>query len=138
MALEVEGKFIKALEPVSGEKNGKKWSKQFFVIEQFGQYPTPAQFQVWNGRVNLSQFKEGDNVKVLFDINSREWQEKVYTDLTAYRIDRIDATQPQPQTSGTQPAAQTATAQTQPVQPPTAPETQPAQQKAEGEDDLPF
>ncbi len=132
MALEVEGKFIKALDPISGEKNGKKWSKQFFVIEQFGQYPTPAQFQVWNDRINLSQFNEGDSVKVTFDINSREWQDRVYTDLTAFRVDKTngDVSNNNTQTNGTQPQSQTAT-----VQPPTAPVEQP---KAEGADDLPF
>ena len=129
MALEVEGKFIKALDPVSGEKNGKKWSKQFFVIEQFGQYPTMAQFQVWNDRINLSQFKEGDSVKVMFDINSREWQERVYTDLTAFRVDRLDA-----QGGAQQPQAQAQTSTPTPP-PPSVPEEQP---KAEGGDDLPF
>ncbi len=131
MALEVEGKFIKALDPVSGEKNGKKWSKQFFVIEQFGQYPTMAQFQVWNERINLSQFKEGDSVKVMFDINSREWQERVYTDLTAFRVDKLDA---QGGTQQTQTQTQTQTSTPTPP-PPTVPEEQP---KAEGGDDLPF
>ncbi|MBQ3655895.1 MAG: DUF3127 domain-containing protein [Bacteroidales bacterium] len=129
MALEVEGKFLKTLEPVSGEKNGKKWSKQYFVIEQLGQFVSYAQFQVWNDRINLSQFKEGDMVKVMFDINSREWQERVYTDLTAFRVDKIDGSQP-PQ-GGTQSTQQNST----PTPPPTVPEEQP---KAEGGDDLPF
>lgn len=134
MALEVEGKYLKTLEPVSGEKNGKKWSKQFFVIEQFGQFPTPAQFQVWNERINLSQFKEGDMVKVMFDINSREWQERVYTDLTAFRVDRIDGSQQGGgQTAAPQTAATAAPQSTTP--PPTVPEEQP---KADGADDLPF
>ena len=137
MALEVEGKFIKALPAVSGEKNGKKWSKQFFVIEQFGQYPALAQFQVWNDRINLSQFQEGDNVKVMFDINSREWQERVYTDLTAYRVDKLDAAAQQAAANNTQSAQQTSQQQTSTPTPPppTVPEEQP---KADGGDDLPF
>jgi len=133
MALDVEGKFFKTLEPVSGEKNGKKWSKQFFVIELPGQYTSYGQFTIWNDRVNLSNFKEGDNVKVFFDINSREFNGRVYTDLVAYRVDKVDANG-NATTSNNTNTTQQQTNTTPP--PPTNPQVE--EPKAEGADDLPF
>ncbi len=73
MALEISGKLIKKLPEVTGTgKNGTNWIKQEFVIET--QDLTPVQ--------------EGEIVKVQFNVESREYNERWYTEIRAYRLDR--------------------------------------------------
>ena len=68
-----------------------------FVIKQEGNYPQFIKFQLTQDRCDIvSRFKEGDNVKVAFDLRGREWNEKYFTNLNAWKID-----------AGTQEAAST-------------------------------
>ena len=92
MALEIEGKLIKVLPPRSGEGRNGQWKSQDFVIETPGQYPAQACFSVWNDRVNLGEIALGETIKVQFDVRSREYQDKWYTSLSAYRIDKLSST----------------------------------------------
>ncbi len=135
MALEVDGKFHEILAATSGTgKNGKNWKKQSFVIEQLGgQFVSYAQFMVWNDRINLNNFQVGEMVRVTFEINSREWQDKVYTDLTAINVQKLDSGATGP--SNTNSGGNTQQTSTPTPPPPTVPTEQP---KAEGADDLPF
>ena len=45
--MEIEGKLIKKLEPISGEGRNGTWKKQNFVIETFDNYPKKVCFTVW-------------------------------------------------------------------------------------------
>lgn len=93
MALEIEGKVVMLLPEQSGTsgKTGKEWRKQGFVIETQEQYPKKAVFNVWNDTVDaVKQLASGTKVKVSFRIESREYNERWYTDLTAWKIARVD------------------------------------------------
>lgn len=76
--------------PVQSGKSARgDWSKQEFLIEyQEGNYPSNAVFSVWGqDKVNdLARFAEGSDVKVSFNINSREYNGRWYTDLRAWRV----------------------------------------------------
>lgn len=118
--MEITGKCIAALPIESGtSKAGNAWQKQNFVIETAGQYPKKVCFQLFGDKVNDCP-NVGEEVKVSFDPESREWNGKWFTQLNAWK-----ATPMQPVA---QPAPQ------QPVYPQPAPAT-PATPLA---DDLPF
>ncbi len=87
--MEIEGKVIKKLAPVTGEGRNGTWKKQSFVIETQAEYPKKICFTVWSDRVNFNDFTESDMVKVFFDIESREYKENWYTDLTCWRVNVI-------------------------------------------------
>lgn len=92
MALELEGKVFKVLPELSGvgQASGKEWRKQPFVIETEEQYPKKVVFNTWNDTVDaLKQLNVGEKVKVNFRAESREYQERWYTDLTAWRIVKV-------------------------------------------------
>ena len=113
MSLEIEGKIIRKLNVQTGVSQRGNWSKQEFIIEyQEGSYPSQACFNVWGeDKVkDLERFQIGDSVKVSFNVSSREYNGRWYTDLRAWRIDAAGS-QPasDPQTAA--PAQETGNAQ---------------------------
>jgi hypothetical protein len=103
MSLEIVGKLVKVLPEVGGQsKSGNAWRKQEFVIETLDQYPKKICLNVWGDRIDiLNSFGEGDEIKVSFDVESREYQERWYTDIKAWRIERNSGT-PNTQNNATQ------------------------------------
>lgn len=87
--MELQGKVIKILEPTTytSKKDG---SKQFifgFVIETSGDYPSKVCMQVF-GTDRWTQFKiqVGASGTFMFNVASREYKERWYTELTCYRV----------------------------------------------------
>jgi len=93
MALELSGKLIKKLPEVTGTgKTGTNWIKQDFVIETQDQYPKKVCMFVWGDKTqDLAAVSEGETIKVQFNVESREYNERWYTDIRAYRIDKMSA-----------------------------------------------
>lgn len=87
MAFEVEGK-LHRLFPT--EQKSASFSAREFVLEiQDGNYPQLIKFQAVQERCALlDNFKEGDQIKVAFDLRGREWNGKYLTNLNAWRIDK--------------------------------------------------
>jgi hypothetical protein len=94
MALEINGKLIKVMEQVTGESRngGNGWVKQEFVIETFDQYPKKICCSVWGDKTDqLRRFQPGDDVKVSINIESREYNERWYTEVRAWKLDPAGA-----------------------------------------------
>ena len=86
MALELEGKIITKLPVQNGTSARGPWSKQEFVIEyQEGNYPTQVCMNVWGeDKVKeLEKFQAGESVKVSFNLSSREYNGRWYSDIRA-------------------------------------------------------
>ena len=73
-------------------KSGNAWRKGAFVIETESQYPRTICFNIWNNRIDEFPLTEGDLVEVRFDVESREYMERWYTDVTAYSVSKVDQT----------------------------------------------
>jgi len=149
--MEITGKLIQLLPEVSGESARGPWVRGGFVIETDGEYPRKVAFTAF-GEERVAMAKNipmGSPVQVTFTPESREFNEKWYTDLRASRI--------QPFVPGQMPAAggyawqgaapvagaQPAAAPAQPAAPAAAPA--PAanfaaapQMASNPDDDLPF
>jgi len=90
MALEIEGKLTKVNQAQTGQGQNGEWIKQSFVIETKEQYPKQICFTAWNDKAKaLKNLKIGMDLKVHFNVESREYNEKWYTDLMAWKIDII-------------------------------------------------
>ena len=137
MALEIEGRIARKLNVQTGTSSRGAWSKQEFVIEyQEGNFPTQLCMNVWGeDKVReLDKYQVGDKVKISFNLSSREYNGRWYTDVRAWRIEPAGA-------------AASAQAPQQPYAPmaggqvPPPMETVPApsiDDLPEGDDDLPF
>ena len=88
MSLEIEGKVIKILPEQTGQSQRGKWIKQEFVIETEDKFPKKMCFTAWGDKTDaIKKMSEGQKVKVSFNAESREYNERWYTELKAWKID---------------------------------------------------
>lgn len=94
MSLEIEGKIHVICKAEGGvsKTTGKDWFKQSFVIETFGEYPKKVMFTTWK-KDTLNGFVKGSLIRVQFSPESREFNERWYTDLIAKRIESLGTTE---------------------------------------------
>jgi len=77
------------LQEQGGEgKNGNKWAKCDFVIETQEKYPKKVCLTAWNDLIGTVKGLSMDTeIKVSFDISSREYNGKWYTDVKAWKVE---------------------------------------------------
>lgn len=87
--MEITGKLIQKLPVQSGVSSaGNNWSKAEFVIETIEQYPKKVCANLWGDRARaLDQFQEGNLITVSFDLESREFNGRWYTDVKAWKVE---------------------------------------------------
>jgi hypothetical protein len=72
---------------ISDALQGETWVKQNFLIRTIEQYPQLVEFATFNASQDmLSRCKVDDTVNVYFNLKSREYNGKYYTEATAYKI----------------------------------------------------
>ncbi len=135
-----QGKLIKTLPTVSGETERGMWIRGGFVIETFGEYPKKLAFTTFGEeRARMAEgIALGTPVEVSCSVESREFNDKWYTELRATSV--------KPMAAGAVPVAQPAPAPVAPA--PAAPAVPypanfaavpaPAPEMPKGDDDLPF
>lgn len=95
MALDISGKLHKVFP--TEEKSASFRAREFVVDMPDGQYSQFVKFQLTQDRTTLiDAFKEGDEIRVHFNLRGREWQGKFFTNLDAWRIERAGDKQPVP------------------------------------------
>lgn len=91
MGLEITGRLVQLLPEQSGtSKTGNTWQKQEFILETSDQYPKKVCFNLWGDKIQMLQnLPEGSQIKVSFDVESREYQSRWYTEAKAWRVESI-------------------------------------------------
>lgn len=84
--MELSGKILLLLPPQTGNGRNGPWKKQDFVIETIDNFPKKVCLSAWGDKIDLNKFRPGQPVKVLFDIESREYNGRWYTDLKAFNL----------------------------------------------------
>lgn len=81
--------------------------KRDFVVTTEGEYPTDVKFTAFKERTEqLEGLKPGDKVVVKFDVKGREYNDRYYVDLNAWRVEKSVSEQAKEQSSEPQkPAA---------------------------------
>jgi hypothetical protein len=136
--MDFTGKIIAILPKKNGvgKTSGNAWSVQEYVIEDAvsNQYPRRMCFEVF-GDDRIAQFniQMGEDLTVSFDVDARQWQDRWFNSIRAWKVERVAATPdaaPAPPYGAPAPAYGGA-----PVPPPAAPF---APMPADDKDDLPF
>lgn len=70
-------------------KNGE-WKKQDIIVETDGQFPKKVCISIWGDKINEGQLQIGNILKIDFDIESREYNGRWYTDIKAWKIEVAD------------------------------------------------
>ena len=91
--MEITGKVIAALTLQEGvSRAGNEWKKQEYVLETNDQFPKKVCFQLFGAdKITQSNIQPGEIITVSFDIESREFNGKWYTNLNAWKIERPQA-----------------------------------------------
>ncbi len=89
--MDIKGRVIQLLALQTGEGKNGTWKKQDFVIETDGQYPKKVCISAWGDKINESALQIGNEVNISFDVESREYNGRWYTDLKAWKIDTLGA-----------------------------------------------
>lgn len=94
MTMELSGKVIQLLPEVGGQSksSGNSWRKQEFIVETGGQYPKKVCVSLWGDKIDQFSVKTGENITLGFDLESREYNGKWYTEVKAYKVDRTGGT----------------------------------------------
>ena len=72
------------------EKTGNEWSSQEFTIKPEGKWAKPACFRVYKPEKDLTEeYALKDFLEVSFNIASREYKGKYYTNLDAWEIRKL-------------------------------------------------
>ncbi|MDR0729251.1 MAG: DUF3127 domain-containing protein [Prevotellaceae bacterium] len=134
MALEISGKLVKKLEVQSGSNERGTWSKQEIIIEIPGQYTRQVCLLLWGEQIGEAvRYNIGDILKVNFDLQSREFNGKWYTNVRPWRIE-VEAVSVAAYPPASVPATETPVTDTST----TAPADDPFNNNAQSQDDLPF
>jgi uncharacterized protein DUF3127 len=84
--MDISGKIVQFLQVQTGQGKNGPWKKQDFILETGDQYPKKVCIAVWGDKIDMSNIKTGEAVDVSFDIESREYNGRWYTDVKAWKI----------------------------------------------------
>jgi single-strand DNA-binding protein len=92
MSFEIEGLLHKKFDT---ESKTETFQAREFVIKTSGTYPQYIKFQLTQDRCSIiDPCNEGDTIKVYFDLRGREWNEKYFTNLNAWKVEVPQAQAP--------------------------------------------
>lgn len=95
MSFEISGKLHKIFP--TDQKSDRFQARDFVLLLDDEQYPQYIKFQLTQDRCDLiEKYSEGQNIKVHFDLRGREWNEKYFTNLNAWRIEPGEGAQAVP------------------------------------------
>ena len=120
--MEIKGKIIQKLELQSGtSKAGNAWKKQEYVLETMDSYPRKVKFDFCGDRADQYPLEVGDIITLSYDIESREFNGRWYTDIRGFKAVKEDpnavAAAPAPYAPAGEPAPAPAPGEAAPAPP---------------------
>lgn len=100
--MEIVGKIIQKLPEQSGvSKAGNNWKKQEYILETQEAYPKKVCFHFFGDRADQFPLEEGKVYTISFDINSREFNGRWYTDISGWKAEEVqEGAIAQPESAG--------------------------------------
>lgn len=87
--MELEGKIIQINPLQSGQGKNGTWKKQEFVVETKSQYPKKVCITAWGDKIDQFNLKQNQDVKVSIELESREFNNRWYTDVRAWKVENL-------------------------------------------------
>lgn len=92
--MELTAKLIQLLPLQTGTGKNGQWKKQDIIVETDGTYPKKVCISIWGDKINESVLKIGSQLAISFDVESREYNGKWYTDVKAWKIEATGVAKP--------------------------------------------
>lgn len=84
--MELSAKLVQVLPLQTGTGRNGEWRKQEIIVETGGQYPKKVCVSIWGDKINDSILKVGAMLNISFDVESREYNGRWYTDVKAWKV----------------------------------------------------
>jgi hypothetical protein len=85
--MQLTAKLIQLLPVQTGQGKNGQWKKQDIIVETEGTYPKKVCVSIWGDKINESVLQPGAQLNIDFDVESREFNGRWYTDVKAWRIE---------------------------------------------------
>jgi hypothetical protein len=126
--MQLTANLVQILPMETGMGRNGEWKKQSIIVETDGQFPKKVCITAWGDKINPAQLRTGNRLTIDFDLESREYNGRWYTDVKAWKIEiagNVPSNSPEPQLPPAPPAYPNYTPSDMPPEPQTP-------------DDLPF
>ena len=87
--MQLSGKLTQLLPIQTGSGKNGEWKKQDIIVETDGQYPKKVCISIWGDKINEGPLQIGNLLQIDFDIESREYNNKWYTDIKSWKIEVV-------------------------------------------------
>lgn len=87
--MQLIAKLTQVLPLQTGQGRNGEWKKQDIIVETDGQYPKKVCVSIWGDKITQQQLQPGTNLKIDFDVESREFNGRWYTDVKAWKVETV-------------------------------------------------
>ena len=91
--MQLTAKLIQLLPIQTGSGKNGEWKKQDIIVETDSQYHQQICISLWGDKINDKDLKVGNMLTIDFDISSREYNGRWYTDIKAGKVE-VDEIKP--------------------------------------------
>jgi Domain of unknown function (DUF3127) len=92
--MQLTAKLIQLLPQQTGTGKNGQWKKQDMIVETEATYPKKICVSVWGDKIDTASLQTGNLLKIDFDVESREFNGRWYTDIKAWKIEVAGSTSP--------------------------------------------
>ena len=92
--MQITAKLIQVLPLQSGMGRNGEWKKQDIIVETQDQYPKKICISMWGDKFNGVALNIDSLYTIDFDVESREYNGRWYTDVKAWKVMAQDSSQP--------------------------------------------
>ena len=85
--MQLTAKLVQLLPLQTGTGKNGQWKKQDIIVETEATYPKKICVSIWGDKIDAGQLQPGNMLKIDFDIESREFNGRWYTDVKAWKIE---------------------------------------------------
>jgi nuclear transport factor 2 (NTF2) superfamily protein len=85
--MQITAKLIQLLPLQTGTGKNGIWKKQEIIVETTDQYAKKICISIWGDKADSSILQVGNQLKIDFDVESREYNGKWYTDVKAWKVE---------------------------------------------------
>jgi hypothetical protein len=85
--MQLNAKLVQKLPLQTGMGKAGEWKKQEIIVETEGQYPKKICIAIWNDKINDAVLQIGQMLRIDFDLESREYNTRWYTDVKAWKVE---------------------------------------------------
>lgn len=85
--MQFTARLVQVLPLQSGTGRNGEWKKQDIIVETEGQYPKKVCVSMWGDKINESVLQVNNLLDISFEVESREYNGRWYTDVRAWRIE---------------------------------------------------